>query len=71
MDSIESRLIQAVDRRRAPGVTVAWVVNDGPVNACSAGRARLSPSLEISTRTVFPWFSVTKLFTATGLLQLV
>ena len=70
MDSIESGLIQAIERRGAPGATVAWVINDGPVNVRSVGKARLSPSLEMSTRTVCPWFSVTKLFTATAVLQL-
>lgn len=71
MDSIEARLMHEVDRRHAPGVSVAWAVNDGPVNVRSVGKARLSPSIEMSTRAVFPWFSVTKLFTATAVLQLV
>ena len=71
MDRIESGLIQAIERRGAPGATVAWVINDRPVNVRSAGKARLIPPLEMSTRTVLPWFSVTKLFTATAVLQLV
>jgi CubicO group peptidase (beta-lactamase class C family) len=71
VNSIESRLIQEIECRRVPGVSVAWVVNDGAIHVCSMGKARLNPSLEMSTRSVFPWFSVTKLFTATAVLQLV
>jgi CubicO group peptidase (beta-lactamase class C family) len=71
MDRIESGLIQAIERRGAPGATAAWVINDGPVNVRSVGKARLIPPLEMSTRTVLPWFSVTKLFTTTAVLQLV
>lgn len=71
MDCIEARLIQQIESRRAPAASVAWVVNDGPVNVRCVGKARLSPPREISTQTVFSWFSVTKLFTATAALQLV
>ena len=71
MDSIESRLNSVIERHRAPGASIAWSVNDGPVNVCSVGHARLSPPVEMSADTVMPWFSVTKLFTATAILQLV
>ncbi len=69
-DGIESRIVRATDRRRALGVTAAWSVGDGPVHFASAGHAVLDPPRPMTAQTVCPWFSVTKLFTATAVLQL-
>ncbi len=56
---------------RAPGVVVAVAWADGRALVRSAGRARLSPAAPATPETLWPWFSVTKLFTATAVLQLV
>jgi CubicO group peptidase (beta-lactamase class C family) len=63
-------LVRAVDTRRAPGVAAAWSAGDGTVSVGSAGDAELDPPRDMTGETACPWFSVTKLFTATAVLQL-
>jgi len=52
-------------------VSAACVTGDGPVIARALGSARIAPRRDATPETPYPWFSVTKLFTATAVLQLV
>jgi CubicO group peptidase (beta-lactamase class C family) len=64
-------MLEAVAQRRAPSVSVALVIGDGPVIADAVGDAQLEPRRDATAATPYPWFSVTKLFTATAVLKLV
>jgi hypothetical protein len=52
------------------GVAFACACGDGPVFVEAAGLARIAPECAATAATAYPWFSVTKLFTATAVLQL-
>jgi CubicO group peptidase (beta-lactamase class C family) len=59
-----------IRRRHAPAVSVAHVHGEGPVIALAAGNAQLSTPREATPAIAYPFFSVTKLFTAAAVLQL-
>jgi CubicO group peptidase (beta-lactamase class C family) len=69
-NELRLRMLDAVARRRAPSVSVAWVNNDEPAEAAAVGCARIAPASDATPEVAYPWFSVTKLFTATATLQL-
>ena len=57
-------------RGAVPGLSLAVVGPDGPRWAGGAGAADLAAGTPASAETVYPWFSMTKLATATAILQL-
>ncbi len=66
-----ARLLEReLERNHAAGVVVAAAWADGRKVVSSAGWSRLSPPEAATGETRWPWFSVTKLFTATAILQL-
>jgi len=66
-----ARLLEReLERNDAAGVVVAAAWADGRQVVRSAGWARRSPPTAATSETRWPWFSVTKLFTATAILQL-
>jgi CubicO group peptidase (beta-lactamase class C family) len=67
---IASRLEAAVASDEAPSVVFGAVHADGPAIVRAAGRACLAPPRDAAPDSVYPWFSVTKLFTATAVVQL-
>lgn len=71
LPEVGSRLAYLVGAAKAPGISVAVATAEaGPV-VFAAGHARLGPAAPVTERTSFPWFSATKLLTATAILQLV
>ena len=69
-DELRQRMLDQVARHRAPSVSVAYAIGDGPAVGVAAGRAKVFPAHETSPIVAYLWFSVTKLFTATAVLQL-
>jgi CubicO group peptidase (beta-lactamase class C family) len=67
---IASRLEAAVASDEAPGVVFGAVHAAGSTIVLAAGRACMAPPRDAAPDTVYPWFSVTKLFTATAVVQL-
>lgn len=65
---LEQRLAKAT--RKAPGVVFGAVRRDGTTVLRAAGKADLHSGRNATTDTPFAWFSLTKLFTATAILQL-
>ncbi|PYE53878.1 serine hydrolase domain-containing protein [Deinococcus yavapaiensis] len=64
------RIEEALARQHLPGLTVAVVGPEGPVYAHAFGRASVRTGRLMTTRTVIPWFSLTKLVTATATVRL-
>jgi CubicO group peptidase (beta-lactamase class C family) len=69
-DELRKRMLGAVALGRTPGVSIAYVSPGEPAIVETAGNAQLSPMRAVEPATIYPWFSVTKLFTATAVLQL-
>jgi CubicO group peptidase (beta-lactamase class C family) len=66
----EERLRSIVASRAAPALAAAFVI-DGRTSLLSAtGTRDLASGAGVTAETVFPWFSVTKLVTATAVMQL-
>jgi len=68
--NLEDSLRALVDGR-PPGIAVAVVASDGEQIAASAGSADLAHDVAASPRMVCPWFSMTKIVTATAAMRLV
>jgi len=68
---LQVRLQALVAEGRAPGVAVAAVRGEGPPVVRVAGLADRASGRPLEPGTPFPWFSATKLFTATAVMQLV
>jgi CubicO group peptidase (beta-lactamase class C family) len=71
IDVIHKRILRQIERRVTPSISAAWVLENGSIATFAFGFARLNPPISASPETVYPWFSVTKLFTATAVLRLV
>lgn len=69
VSELEARLASAT--RHAPGVVFGAAWRDGTVVVRAAGQADLGTHRPALDETAFAWFSITKLFTATAVLQLV
>ncbi len=67
---LERRLAAAVAAGEAPGVVFGAAFADGGMVLRAAGSERLRPRREAAVETPYPWFSLTKLFTATAIVQL-
>lgn len=67
---LSSRL-RATAGGRVPGVAIAIVAPEGLRHAAAVGLADLGSHVEASPRMICPWFSMTKLVTATAALRLV
>lgn len=73
---VEQITTAELDRRlqlatqRAPGVVVGAIWRDGTTVVRAAGRADLRAGRDVTPETPFAWYSLTKLFTATAVLQL-
>lgn len=67
---LQARLQALVDGGAAPGIAVATARGDGPPLVQVAGLADRGSGRALERRTPFPWFSATKLFTATAVVQL-
>ncbi|HEY6568445.1 MAG TPA: serine hydrolase domain-containing protein [Actinomycetota bacterium] len=68
--SLESRLRDTVEGH-VPGIAVAVVDADGIRDAAAVGMADLAAGRPASPEMVCPWFSMTKIATATAAMQLV
>jgi CubicO group peptidase (beta-lactamase class C family) len=66
-----SAKLRAAAGDRVPGVAIAIVAPDGIRDAAAVGYADLGSHVAASPRMVCPWFSMTKLVTATAALRLV
>jgi CubicO group peptidase (beta-lactamase class C family) len=66
---LRGRLLSVV-ARRPPGIAVAIVTPDGPPVTLAAGLADLTHGLAASPQMVCPWFSMTKIMTATAAVRL-
>ncbi len=70
-DEIDLVIHQAMTSQKIPALSLL-VMRDGKVLKQKAyGSARLEPPIAATTETVFPVFSITKTFTAVGVLRLV
>jgi CubicO group peptidase (beta-lactamase class C family) len=67
---LEDRL-RSVVNRRPPGIAVAVVASDDTRVAAAAGEADLANGVAASPQMVCPWFSMTKIVTATAAMRLV
>ena len=72
---LRDRALTTVGERRSetPGLAVATVVartDEAEIVIAQAGFAALADSREVGPETAFMWFSITKLFTATAIMQL-
>jgi D-alanyl-D-alanine carboxypeptidase len=65
---LDKRLEAATEK--TPGVVFGAVWRDGAVLTRAAGKADLRSGRRMTPETPFAWFSVTKLFTATAIMQL-
>ena len=68
--AVEARLRRAVERREAPGVAAAFVRGERIDLVGAAGEADLAARTPATPDTAWLWFSVTKLVTATAVMQL-
>ncbi len=66
---LEDRL-RAVVGDTVPGVTMVVVVRGGVLTGASVGMADLTSGRPVGSQTAFPWFSMTKLVTATTAVRL-
>ncbi|NVB37974.1 beta-lactamase family protein [Pseudenhygromyxa sp. WMMC2535] len=66
---LRARALTAVAAGEVPAMVVA-TVHHGEIAVEQAGLAALAEGREISAESAFVWFSITKLFTATGIMQL-
>ncbi len=67
---LQARLQALVAEGRAPGIAVAAARGEGPAVVRVAGLADRTSARPLEAGTPFPWFSATKLFTATAVMQL-
>ncbi|MEJ2086576.1 MAG: serine hydrolase [Acidobacteriota bacterium] len=70
-DTLQREIEKQMRRQHVPSISAAWTGEDGSVATYSTGLARVRPRMVTSPDTPYAWFSVTKLFTATAVLQLV
>jgi CubicO group peptidase (beta-lactamase class C family) len=68
---LDARLGEAVAARDAPAIAAAVVGRDGAPRASARGLRDLALGAPATPDTVFAWFSVTKIVTATAVMQLV
>jgi len=69
-EALRRQMLDAMARHKAPSVTFACAYGGKPVHLQALGLAKLTPQCAAVPATAYPWFSVTKLFTATAVLQL-
>ena len=69
--TLQQGILEQMRRQRVPSISAAWTGMDGSIETFATGSARLQPPTATSSDTPYAWFSVTKLFTATAVLQLV
>ncbi len=69
-EALRQRMREAAGRHQAPSVAIACARGGDPDLALAVGLARIAPARAATPETAYPWFSVTKLFTATAVLQL-
>lgn len=70
-DSKLAAVLEQLTVRDVPGISAAVVVPDGTEQLFSAGVADMSSGVPATPDTVFLWFSMTKIVTATAVMQLV
>ncbi len=70
MIDLQSRLNELVDRFDVPGASVA-VLHDGDIDLASTGVASIGTGRPVTNETIFAIGSITKVFTATLMMQLV
>jgi CubicO group peptidase (beta-lactamase class C family) len=63
-------VLERVTNREAPGIAVVKLSGSEVERRASAGKADLASGLATSTNTVHLWFSMTKIVTATAVMQL-
>jgi CubicO group peptidase (beta-lactamase class C family) len=68
---VVDRLASRLERVAAPAAAAALVAQEGPVWSGATGTARPSDGQGADPRTAFLWFSMTKIATATAVMQLV
>src|SRR5437660_6759178 len=66
LDAALSRIVG----RQVPGVSIAVVSPDGVESSNSVGVADIATARPATTDTVYAWFSMTKIVTATAVMQL-
>src|SRR5690349_9699774 len=71
VEPIGSAIRERMAAVKAPAVTVALATRDGVVWEDGAGTARPSSGAPAGSETAFLWFSMTKIATATAVMQLV
>ncbi len=70
ISEIEQYLQKAVDREEPPSITLAVVKGDKTLYSKSFGYADGPRKKQATNRTVYQWWSLTKIFTAVAILQL-
>jgi len=71
VDKLQREVVEQMRRQHVPSISAAWTAKEGAIATYATGSARLQPPMATSPTTPYAWFSVTKLFTATAVLQLV
>ena len=70
-DEVDSYILESMKAQKVPAISVV-VIKDGKVLKQKAyGKASLDPPVPATESTIFPLFSITKPFTAVGVLRLV
>ena len=70
-DEVDRMVVEAMKAEKIPAASIL-VIKDGKILKQGVyGKARLDPPVAADARTVFPVFSITKTFTAVGVLKLV
>lgn len=69
-DSQQAAIEDATARRAPPGLAAAVVTADGQVDFVISGLADVRTQRPVTTQTTFPWFSMTKIVTATAAMML-
>ena len=67
--SLEVRVRRTLEDQ-VPGIAIAVVDADGILDAAGVGMADIASDLRASPEMVCPWFSMTKIATATTAMQL-
>lgn len=70
-DQLAATLRRVVDSQRVVGMTIAVVQAGEPTWTTSIGHADLADGRAVDSDSTFPWFSMTKIVTATAVMQLV
>jgi len=70
IEAITPRLERMVENQISPSLSVLVVKNDSVVYSNAIGHADVPRKLKASPKTVYQWWSITKVFTAIAILQL-